>query len=188
MLGYEGTTDMVWRDIMAQESERTLSVTTQDMRTKIMAWLMQEQWQIGQLSTPDAVWVLSAQDMAGRKIVVGQKAQSIDQIIIQAGIQISEPDRQRIASLPPQERTSFLWDLRFSLLQTGTEFSGIDDNPQLIQLNQRIYFDGLTKDEFLHRVCHVRDAVTLVQWMFARKLLQPPPPQEHIGFKAPGQT
>ena len=95
-----------------------------------------------------------------------------------------QEQQEQISRLPSEERNDFLWNMRFSLLNLGVEFSGVAEPPQEVCISQRIYYDGLTKDHFLQRVSQVRNGVLTVLWMVARKLAQPPP-ERTVGFKPP---
>jgi hypothetical protein len=167
---------------MTTEGDSARNQRSQQIQSKIQAWLMEEGWRIRQEQAPDAEWFVSGESEARVRIGVGQRKGSPDQIIVQGSVTIDQAHQDKINKLPKDERGKFLWDLRFSLLNLGVEFSGVTEPPQEIRISQRIYEDGLTKDRFLQRVSQVRNGVLNVLWMIARKLAQPPP-ERHAGFK-----
>jgi hypothetical protein len=146
----------------------------EEIHSLVHSWLAEESWTIKELADLQAAWAMEAIDPANRIIVVAQRSKSLDQIVIQAAIGFTERDQQRFAQLPSQERTDFLWDLRFKLLQSGVLFDGMSEPLQRVVVTQRIYYDGLTKDAFLQRVTLILNALLLVLWTLARKFQEPP--------------
>lgn len=168
-----------------RSSSDTKSPRPEDLRAQIQTWLMEEGWRIRTENVSDAEWFISGESEARVHIGVGQRRGSSDQIIVQGSVTFDQAHQGQIAQLPSEERSDFLWDMRFSLLNMGVEFSGVTDVPQEVRISQRIYYDGLTKDRFLQRVSQVRNGVLTVLWMVAKKLAQPPP-ERAVGFKPPG--
>jgi len=154
----------------------------EDIRQQIQTWLMEEGWRIRPENVPDTEWFLSAESEAKVRIGVGQRKGSVDQVIVQGSVTFQQVEQEQINLLPPEDRSGFLWDMRFSLLNLGVEFGGVTEPPQVIRISQRIYHDGLTKDRFLQRVSQVRNGLLVVLWTVARKLAQPPPDRT-AGFK-----
>lgn len=160
-------------------AEETL---TSRIKEKVHDWLMEDGWSLRQESFPQAIWAFVAEDRLGRKIVVGQNADKEDQVIIQGAVIFDEKTTNKIAQLPEDERNNFLWELRFELLKTDLEFSGIEIPLKSIQVSERIFFDALTKDSFLQRASQVRKGVLIIQWMMLKKFAQQPP-RKQLGFQ-----
>lgn len=139
-------------------------------RDRIQSWLLGEGWQLSEKPYPDALWLLEAQDSAGRHLVVGQKRAKPDQIILEGAVALSDGHRQLFEQLEAQERQEILWELRFTLLSLGVEFQGVSDPVARVMIGQRIYFDALGKDLFLQRVSQVRNGIIATIWTFARRL------------------
>lgn len=157
---------------------------SQEMKSKVVSWLIDEGWRISEGSSPDAKWVISAEDSAERRVVVGQKTNRPDQIVILAAVGVDKGQQRQLAGLKPEDRREFLWDIRFRLLAAGVDFSGIRDPLERVEVLQRIYYDGLTKDAFLQRFSLVTKGLLTVLWMIGRKFVQPAPPGEpSIGFR-----
>ena len=155
-----------------------------EIREQIQTWLMEEGWRIRTENVPDAEWFLSGESEARVRIGIGQHRGRPDQIIIQGSVTFQQEQQEQITRLPPEERNDFLWNMRFSLLNLGVEFSGVAEPLQEVRISQRIYYDGLIKDRFLQRVSQVRNGVLTVVWMVARRLAQPPP-ERTVGFRPP---
>ncbi len=170
---------------MTEKSSSTTYPRPEELRTLIQTWLNEEGWRTRPENVPDAEWFISGESEARVRIGIGQRRGSPDQVIVQGSVTFDQTHRDQIARLPTEERSVFLWDMRFSLLNMGVEFSGVTDTPQEVRISQRIYYDGLTKDCFLQRVSQVRNGVLAVLWMVAKKLAQPPP-ERAVGFKPTG--
>ncbi len=144
------------------------------LRSRIQKWLLAEGWRLREKQHEDAAWLVDGEDGAGRHIVVGQKKGVPDQVLIQGAVLLSDQHRQQFETLAPAERQDLLWDLRFRLLGLGVEFSGVQDPLQTVNVSQRIYSDGLTKDRFLQRASRVRNGILAVLWTISRRFSQWP--------------
>ncbi|GAG02639.1 unnamed protein product, partial [marine sediment metagenome] len=87
-----------------------------------------------------------------------------------------------IGRLAEDERNNLLWDLRFELVRTNLEFSGISLPLKRVEVIERLFLDALTKDSLLQRASEVRKGVLIVIWMLARRFAQQPPPRQ-VGFQ-----
>ena len=161
-------------------SNSTEDQDLEERRLQIQEWLAEDRWKVRKDTSDDAVWLLVAEDDAGRKIMLGQMKGFPDLVVIQADLTIGENDQQSLSRLDASERDEFLWDLRLALLRFGVEFNGISDPLQRVALTHRIYEDGLTKDRLMGRVLKIKDALVLTVWMLQRKLAQQPQQVEGI--------
>ncbi len=146
-----------------------------DVKDKIKTWLLAEGWQLSEAAPPDIRFAVIAQNQEGHKILVTQKAESVDRIIVQAAISLSDEDSQKFAALPEERRQQFLWDLRFSLLQFDVEFGGLTEPLKQIAVAEPVFYDALTKDLFIQRFSEVKRAMLLVIWSLRRLFAEPPP-------------
>lgn len=158
------------RDSSLNEEEFEGEDNASATRDRIQSWLLGEGWQLAEKPYPDALWLLEAQDSAGRHLVVGQKRAKPDQIILEGAVALSDGHRQLFEQLDPNERQEILWELRFTLLGLGVEFQGVSDPINRVMIGQRVYFDALGKDLFLQRVSQVRNGIIATIWTFARRL------------------
>ncbi|MBI3953178.1 MAG: DUF2299 family protein [Chloroflexi bacterium] len=165
-------------------ANETSSRTPEQWRDLIQSWLQEEGWSIGipAAPTPDMRWVLTGQDPGGRHVLIAQRIDRSDQILINGGVTVSDEHRQRMAALGQDERDAFIWELHFTLLGTDVEFQLIGDPLERVMIAQRIYYDALTKDAFLQRVSDVRKGVILVIGMVRHQFRETPPRRE-LGFK-----
>jgi|SRR6185369_318784 len=170
----ENACDPNWREFMSKHSGSTGNVHTQDKRSRIQNWLMQEGWKIGEGQHPQASWIITASQDRGFTLVVAQPSNTRDRIEIQAGVAIGDDHQKSIAALDAPQRQKLFWDLRFDLLKMGVDFSGFDDPVKLINVTQRMYDDGLTKDRFLQRVTKIKNAQITILWTINRVFNQPP--------------
>ncbi len=157
----------------------TESPVQNDVQSRIGQWLQEEGWQLAQETRPEFRFIIIADDGAGRKLTISQHSQKLDRVIIEAGVAIPDEQAKKIMALPRKKRQDFLWDLRFELLATDVEFSGLSEPLGHITLGQPIFYDALSKDLFMERLSEVKKALLLVVWKVAR-LMEEPPPQ--MGF------
>jgi len=157
-------------------------MSSNQIKDKVRTWLMEDGWSLRQETPPISLWAFVATDQSGRIIVVGQRKNKEDEVVIQGAVNIGDDTTDRIMRLTEDDRNNLLWDLRFELVKSNLEFSGIALPLKRVEVLERIFLDGLTKDCFLQRTSEVRKGLLIVMWLFARKLGQPPPPRQ-MGFQ-----
>jgi len=146
------------------------------IRETVRGFLIEDQWRLGELSGPDLVWGHLASDRQGRKLVIGQRRDRTDEVLLQARVSVHENTRAQLKALIPEDRKGFLWDMRMALLQMNVDFNGITDDPTNIRVMTRIFFDGMSKDVFFQRLSEVRRALLTILWMLNRKFEEQAPP------------
>jgi len=149
-----------------------------ETRDKIQNWLMNEGWQIAEQPHPDVEWLIQAEDVGKRRILVGQNKIRLDQIHLEARVNLAEEHQKMFETLSADRRREILWNLRFRLLAMNVDFVGVAEPMQSVLLTQRLYLDGLTKDNFLQRFLIVRNAVITVIWSIIQYLEDVEPPAE----------
>lgn len=156
---------------------------TNDVKDTIHKWLMDDGWKVGRRTLPEATWAFVAEDNSGRKIIVGQKSDRQDELLIQAQVTFDDDTRAKLDQLPVNERNDFLWDLRFELLRTDLDFRGVGLPLKNIEVMVRTSADTffLNKEAFRKGISQVGKGIILVQWMMMRKFEQHPP-QKQTGF------
>jgi hypothetical protein len=135
---------------------------------------MREGWKIGESHHPQASWIVTANHDTGLSIAVVQPANAPDRIDVQTAVRIDENHQKQIVTIDAKQRQDLWWRLRFDLLRLGVDFQGFDEPIRQINVMQRMYDDGLTKDRFLQRVGKIKNAQILVIWSVQRALNQPP--------------
>ena len=159
---------------MSKHGRSTANPRTENKRTRIQGWLMQEGWKIGEAQHPDALWVISATDDAGRTLVVVQPRSMPDRVDMQASVAIDPNHQKLVAAMEPKERQDLWWGLRLELLKFGVDFTGFEEQVKMLNVLQRMYDDGLTKDRFVQRLIKIRNAQVLILWTINRAFDQPP--------------
>jgi len=185
MIECNQTTELWWRNFMMEHAQSTGMPSSNDMRTKIQSWLIQQRWSIRAVSAPETQWVLICEDEGQRKVVLVQPSKIENQVAIQGAVKIEEPAKSLFSALSPDKRDEFVWELRFALLSMGVGQDGVKEPLELIKVNQVIHYDGFTQDAFWQRVLLVRNALVTIQWMIARRFAQPPIKPPPLGFPTP---
>lgn len=154
-------------------------------RARVQNWLIQEGWQIGELQSPQASWIIQATDQQGRVVLVAQPLAVSDKLDIHAQLTLDSQTAANLEHLESKERHVFLCEVRSDIIRLGVDYAEAGKQPDLptqLVLQQQIYDDGLTKDNFSQRVHQVIKAVCLVQLAFGRKFTDPNPPLNKVGF------
>ena len=163
---------------MANESS-TGDTALDDVEKRVRQWLLEEGWQLDAESRPDYKFAIVADDGSGRKLIVSQQSQKADRITIEASVSLSDDHVKKMEKLQQKKRRDFLWDLRFELLQTDVEFTGVGESLQRVVVGQPIFYDALSKDVFMQRVSEVKKALLLVLWKVAQLMEESP---SQMGF------
>jgi hypothetical protein len=166
--------DPRWREFMSKNSRSTATTSAVDKRLRIQSWLMQEGWKIAEGHHPNATWVISASVDKGFTLIIAQPANATDRIDIQAGVGIDGDHQKLVAAMDAKQRRNLFWELRFDLLKLAVDFNGFDEPVRQINVMQRMYDDGLTKDRFLQRVSKIKNSQVLIVWTLRRAFDQPP--------------
>ena len=158
-------------------------MSSEETRDQVQNWLMAEGWQISEQAHPDLAWLIRAEDAAQRRILVGQSKARPDMIHLEARVNLAEDHQKLFENLPDKTRRKILWDLRFRLLAMNVDFVGVTEPMRAVQITQRIYLDGLTKDNFLQRFANVRNGVITVIWSIIQNLegVEPPAKSAEAG-------
>jgi hypothetical protein len=143
---------------------------TNRVKQVLQSWLLADGWKLSDGSAADFAWVLFLEDANGRRLVLSQPKHPDDQVRIGSSVTIQGDQKTRFEALPADVRQRAWWRLRFMLLAMNVSFSGLGEPMQRIEVNLRIYFDGLTKDSFLRQVLVIRNALLAVMWTFTREL------------------
>lgn len=144
-------------------------------QSQIIKWLVQDGWKVSDSPSGDAEWLVTCEDDAGRRLVVGQKKNRPDLVILQGGVTLPDLQREVGDRLRPKSRESMLWDLRLFLLQMGVEFGGIEWPLDKVRVSQRLYVDSLSHNEFVQLLLRIKNALLAVIWSVSRELAEPPP-------------
>ncbi len=167
---------------MARNADDTSSADQEEKRVTIQGWLQEEGWSTRFETAPEASWAITGVDQGNRHLVVAQRHDRHDQILINGSVNVSQQHRECIGALSEDERTEFMYELMFRLLTLDIEFDIIGQPLERVNIAQRIYYDGLTKDSFLQRVSLIRKGVVLVITSVQRQCAERPHPKE-LGFR-----
>lgn len=158
---------------MSKHSRSTANPRSENKRSRIQSWLMQEGWQLAELHAPEAEWVISATNAAGHVLVVAQEKKALNRLAVQGSVTIDPRHRAMINALTLTQRQTLLTELRFGLLSMELDFDGVVEPLETIQVSQRVYDDGLTEDRFQQRASQVKRGVIFTIWTIAKTLEQP---------------
>lgn len=146
-----------------------------EVEEKIRNWLLEEGFKVKLLSNEHASFNFLAEDQEGRKVNIIQLIKDKDKILIVTKASLLEEQKQKLMKLDSETRNRILWTLRFGLLNREIGFSGIGVPLESITLSMSLYYDGMSKDKFMHRLLEVRKALLFVMWLVDRELGEPEP-------------
>jgi len=149
----------------------------QETATRVEAWFVDADWNTEHLSQPYLAWGFKATNRNGTVILVSQRTDRHDLIVIEAILAIAERNQHRLTQLPKRERVELLWEVQLQLMQMGVLYDGINDPLQRVTVLQQVHYDGLTKDTLFQRVFQVVSGMFAVDVMIARKFIDPLPAQ-----------
>jgi len=148
-----------------------------EVASRVQSWLLDAEWTTDPIVLPHLLWGFRATNPKGTMLAVSQRADKHDLIVIEAALAFDAPSQQRLRQLPVQERVALLRDMQLQLLHLGVMYDGIRDPLERVVVLQHIYYDGLTKDMFVHRLFQVLRGLFVVDGVLARRFLDPLPAQ-----------
>lgn len=152
---------------MAESRERTLSV-----HNLVVPWLLAEGYKTRDGEMPDASWAIVAEADTGISLVVRQTTARPDALLIGGAVQIDSLTARKLSEIDDESREAFLWGLRLRLLEMGTDFRGLDDPLQRVEIQMQLLAEDLNHTIFSDRLRLVRNAILAVVWDLRRLLGQ----------------
>lgn len=65
-----------------ERGDMTNKTPTNGIKDAVHKWLMDDGWKVGKRTFPEAAWAFIAEDNLGRKIVIGQKSDRQDELVM----------------------------------------------------------------------------------------------------------
>jgi hypothetical protein len=149
---------------MSQNNER------EDIKNRIQKWLLEEGYKVQPSIQGKSLFNIVAKDSDGLVINIIQQLLKPDQIMIITRAVFSEDQQKRLQLMQKDEKNQVLWELRLELLKMDVSFSPIVLPLKFVGLSSQIYYDGLTKDNFMNRFFKVKRSLMLVFWIIGREL------------------
>lgn len=158
--------------IMAQQERDVI-------QAKIQNWLIEEGYKVSKEENPKTYFTITAEHSTGMHISVSQGLDSKDRLTIEGGVEITN---DKFRQLPEKERLDFLWELRYDLITNDLIFAMLPNGqlPNKIVLLKNIWYDGLTKNNFMNAAQKVVEGKLMTLWKFQQKIGAPEPRDNHV--------
>ncbi|MFA5300859.1 MAG: DUF2299 family protein [Lutibacter sp.] len=162
--------------------DATSDLVSMDVCTKIKKWLVDEDWNITEIQAEDIRWGLHCEDQFKRKMNVIQRNNRPDQVLIIGGVILVDSMKRKMERMDIKKQQEFRWLINIELLKTNLEFQMVGTPLEKIDLSQRLYYDALTKDEFIQRVSCLRRGIILILALLQRQFNEIPE-ETKLGFQ-----
>jgi hypothetical protein len=139
------------------------------VKANIQKWLLEEGFKIQSQPNTKTLFDFVATDVNGIKINIIQPILKLDQVVIVTSVSIDENQQSTLQLMENKKRITFLWNLRFGLLNMGVQFSPITVPFGPLEISKIIYYDGLTKNAFMEKLFEVKKAILFVFWSFSQE-------------------
>ena len=144
-----------------------------EMSRTIMNWLSEEGVYKDKVVDDNAIFHYLAEfpQGSGRIIELMQPKNREDLILIGNGLTFSPEHVKKLNELEKEEKSEFLWDIKFGLLfrKSGFNITPNLDNPEKIQFTREIYYSGLNKNILMEAMRENHLCNLFVIWMFNKK-------------------
>jgi hypothetical protein len=147
-------------------------ITEQTTANRIRAWLLDEKYSVQDGGEEDKTFVLIANESTDTGFGFGISQEVGKPRVIALALTLPFDRYQPLLSDKPEERYSFLRELRLQLIQFDVEFNLPLDFTS-VMIAKHIYLDGLTEDSFWRHVHEMRRAMLVVIWTLERKFSIP---------------
>lgn len=155
-----------------------------EIMNKVRKWMTEEFFAIK--SVPDIDSDLNLEITFGpddsRHVNVGFPRKSNDAIFVMGGVRLTDDRRADLQGLRLQEKSEFLWVLRFALVtrDVAYNFSPSMENLETIKIYRNVFFDGLTKEHLMEVIGIVYLSITTALWTIEKRFGASAPTDERM--------
>ncbi|MFI5422248.1 MAG: DUF2299 family protein [Nitrososphaerales archaeon] len=150
---------------------------TEEVKSKIQAWLVEDGYQVEQNEDETADFHLTAtHPQTHVAFDVIKPRNKPDMIAVAAGVGLAQNQVTRLRAIQEQKRVDFIWDIKFQLLSSGYDFQFSPDSTTTVEkviVSVSLWFDGLNKHAFMNSLSKVNNGFILVLWKFSSELGSP---------------
>jgi hypothetical protein len=166
-----------------------VSVAQQDQQTgfevirqRVVDWLTVEGFKVTKAPANRAEWGMVAEVMGDRRVLVFQMPERPDALFFEGLVQLADDYTLKISSLEPRHREALMWDLRLELLRFDIDHKGIEQPLRQVAFQSRLYVEDLTRTSFMDMMRKLIGAHTMVLYLLARAVSEPPPDPGLMGM------
>jgi hypothetical protein len=139
---------------------------------RIRAWLLDQKYSVADTSEQGKAFVLIANESHETGFGFGVSQEIGKPRVVALALTLPLDIYQQHLSGNPQERYTFLRELRLKLIEFDVEFNLPLDFTS-VMIAKHIYLDGLNEDSFWRHVHEVRRAMLAIVWMLEQKFSIP---------------
>ena len=155
---------------MSTEEHR---VDVDQVRVRIVDWLLAEGWHTTKGSGEGAAWALRGQDPGGKIVIFAQESQSPHRLLLHASVRLDDGHRRKLDGLERARQEELCWTIRMKLLDMRVDFQGVSLPLEQVDLRMRLYAEDLTRSRFFDTVGSIQNAMLFLIWTVRRALDQP---------------
>ncbi len=146
-----------------------------EIKTKMQQWLVEEGFKLIDKTDLNTAFKFVTKIPMGFHVIILQPMTKKDIIVFGGGIVFSEDDKKRLHMMENDKLLSLLWDIRLALLNRGMEFDPIELDMDAINVNMKLYVEGLNRPTFMEKFSHFNRTLVLLVWMLQRAFGEPEP-------------
>jgi hypothetical protein len=140
---------------------------TRAVHEKVRRWLAEEGWHLDSVPAPAGSFNIVALKDDGQAINVVQQTDDRDHLTL--SLRWPREHAATISGgLSEVELDEVIWNIYRDVSAMGLDLYGIDLPSTAMALRTDVYFDGLTKDTFMHRIALINRAYRLAMRAFVR--------------------
>ncbi len=143
------------------------------LKTRIQDWLREDGWGVMESPSDNLSWRLSAEE-AGRQVGVYMRPDRVDEVILEAVVEIGDMYQAELNSMSEQDRMDVLLDLAMELTGREFEMGGFQNPVERVSIRKSVYYDGISKDLFMQRANSLKLGAAFIQ-SFIQRRLRPQP-------------
>jgi|HubBroStandDraft_3_1064219.scaffolds.fasta_scaffold342677_1 hypothetical protein len=143
-------------------------------RGKVEKCLVDLGYAVTPVANETLLWGLAGQADGRIGIAVGQTLQVQDRVLFQVLREIEPYYKDRLLLLPAEERTQFIWDVRFRLLSMQSPFEGVTDPLSIVSFSDFIFVEDLTRTNIKNCIYSLHRSYMMLSWMLQTILAEEP--------------
>ncbi len=150
------------------------------VKANVKKWLLEEGFKVQPIIDDKSVFRFTSADSGGMKFQVLQPIEKADEVVFVAGITVTKEQQQILQNKDNKEQSMILWKIRLGLLDAGVGFSRLSMPLDSFDVHTEIYYDGLTKNEFMKSLNKIKRALFFAFWTVDQELGEAEPQPNKI--------
>jgi hypothetical protein len=145
---------------LAEMAQDASAETSRAVHERIRKWLAEEGWDVREVHDSNSTFNVMVKLRDHREVNIYQLKDHVDHVTFHVHLVLTGEDPDEISQLPETIRRNISWDIFRDMALMNIDFTLPDIHLVEMRFHAYAYFDGMTKDVFIHKILLVLRAVS----------------------------